>query len=267
MSDNETATATPADAGTTAYEAPPFQIYKPTDQLRRLNILLYGEAGSGKTVLAGSAGFYEETSPVLIIDTEGGTLSIPSTLGDTTDKVVVRRIDDYVKDMDETLNYLRHANHPFKTVILDSGTELQKICMRQIIDESVRQQMGRKSRDTDVPDVRNWQQNHERMGKHIRNFRDLDMHFIMTCLAIRDKDETTGSVKILPHLPGKMAASVAGFFDVVGYMKAARNAEGELERVMHVTPGSNWAAKDRTHTIQADMVNPTIESIYSKFQA
>lgn len=40
------------------------------------NMLVYGESGSGKTTLAGSSDAVPEMRKVLIVDIEGGTLSL-----------------------------------------------------------------------------------------------------------------------------------------------------------------------------------------------
>ena len=51
-------------------------INKVTEHPPFFNMLVYGESGVGKTTLAGSADEVAEMRKVLIIDIEGGTLSI-----------------------------------------------------------------------------------------------------------------------------------------------------------------------------------------------
>ena len=46
---------------------------------RRINVLIYGDSGIGKTVLAGSAAAVPEMRDVLVLDAEGGTESLVRT--------------------------------------------------------------------------------------------------------------------------------------------------------------------------------------------
>ena len=246
------------------YDPPPFATFQPKRALKRLNMMFYGDVGCGKTVLTGSAGFYGPTSPMLTADAEGGTLSIEAVYGDTTDKVIARDITQFNRDMDVTHRYLADARHPFKTFAIDSGTEAQRRCMREILDESALISSGRKRKDSDVPEYKHWNQNHERMMKYTRYFRDLPMHFIMTAIATSDKDESTGSVKIVPKFPGQLSEILPEFFDVVGYMQAGTDKDGQARRVIWFQPVRNFLAKDRTNKLGDFMVNPSMQSIFEK---
>ena len=238
----------------------PFKTHSPKEAFKHLNILIYGHAGTGKTVFTGSAGACPETSPLLLLDAEAGSKSIYATLGDVD--VSVRPIDNFTDDIGEVFQYLSGSgsddSHPFRSVAWDSCTELQKRCMSGIMRQSL---MTKPEHDPDVPEMLDWMRNQERMRKALRYYRDLPMTFIVTCLAHRDKDETTGRVMTMPELPGKLAGEVPGYFDIVGYLTAS-NTEDGIERRMHVQPSGNFVAKDRTNALPPVVVNPTISMIY-----
>src|SRR5690606_7158987 len=83
-------------------------IQKPRVASRFLKILLYGYPGIGKTVLAATANDDPRMSPALLVDFEGGTLSI-------ADKDVdVVRVTAF-KQFNEVYDFLRSGQHPYKT--------------------------------------------------------------------------------------------------------------------------------------------------------
>ena len=94
-----------------------------------LNMLVYGDPGVGKTVLAGSASQVEAMSPVLFIDVEGGTMSLRNRYPD----VEVVRVSSW-SDMTSLYNDIANTDS-YKTIVLDSLTEIQKFSMYNIMRE------------------------------------------------------------------------------------------------------------------------------------
>src|SRR5262245_16845975 len=109
-------------------------------------MLVYGEAGAGKTVLCGSASEVEEMAPVLFIDVEAGTLSLRAFYP----RVEVVRVES-MADMNNVFMALRQGEGGYKTVVLDSLTEIQKFSMNDIMRNLVKQEPDR---DPDIPSVR-----------------------------------------------------------------------------------------------------------------
>src|SRR5690349_4192777 len=94
----------------------------------KINALIYGSPGVGKTTLAASAAGHPDLSPVLAINFEGGLLSITSR-GDI-DAVDIKTM----ADVDEVFWSLRNKNNGFenyKTVFLDSGSEMQTLALEE----------------------------------------------------------------------------------------------------------------------------------------
>lgn len=177
------------------------------------NFLVYGDPGVGKTMLCGSALAVPAMNPVLFIDVEGGTLSLRTKYPEC-DVVRVQTFRDIQKLYDEL--YL--DKHGYKTVVLDSLTEMQKFSMYGIMDDMMKKSSGEKDRDPDMPGIGEWGKNTEQIRKMVRAFRDLPMNVLFTALAMSDRDNKTGKISVKPSLSAKLSNEVAGFVDIVMYM-------------------------------------------------
>jgi len=223
------------------------------EQVPYLNMLIYGEPGAGKTVLAGSASIVEDMCPVLVVDVEGGTFS----LRNTYPNVDVVRIKTF-REMQNVYDELRKGNTGYKTVVLDSVTEMQKASMFAIMIDVMKEDS---SRDPEIPSIREWGKNIEQIRRMVRAFRDLPMNVIFTCLSMTDKDQKTGKTSYGPSLSGKLAKEVSGFVDIVGflYWKAASD-----ERKQFLLTGitETHVAKDRSGLLPLAIEAPTMQSIH-----
>ena len=250
---NDTVQLTPTTMGG-------LEIKKVEDRTEGLNILLYGESGVGKTILAGSASGVPEMSPVLVIDIEGGTESLKHTYPN----VDVVRVQTW-KDMQNVYNELAVGKSGYKTVILDSLTEIQKFNMYDIMDKAVK---ARANQDPDVPGMREWGINLEQCRKLVRAFRDLPMNAIFTALAKDDRNDRTGVITTRPSLSGKLAAEVAAFLDIVGYyyvkqvVDPADKEKVGLSRLLLTSTTEQYVAKDRSGRLPQVIVNPTMQTIF-----
>lgn len=219
-----------------------------------INFLVYGDPGVGKTILSGSASIVEEMSPVLLIDVEGGTLSLRTTFP----KVETVRVQNF-KELDAVYGELHRGNHPYKTVVLDSLTELQKLSMLVIMRDLMNKEPDR---DPEIPSVREWGKNIEQTRRVVRAFRDLRMHTIFTALAQTDKDVRTGVLLTKPSLSGKVANEVGGFIDILAYLYVKKDKDSdELVRMLLTTRTDKEAAKDRSGKLPQVIKNPSMQLI------
>jgi phage nucleotide-binding protein len=218
-----------------------------------LNLMIYGDSGIGKTTLAGSADAVIEMSPTLVVDVEGGTES----LRHAYPNVDVVRVKTWY-EMQQVYDELHAGRHHYKTIILDSLTEIQKFSMYQIMEDLVDR---KEDADPDVPGMREWGKNIEQIRRFVRAFRDLPMNVIFTALSKEDKNPRTGKSKTNPSLSGKLAGEIPAFLDVVLYYYIKR-VDDEEQRLLLSAPTETVTAKDRTARLPIVMDAPTMEKIY-----
>jgi hypothetical protein len=255
MTDLSTLTETtpePPPAVLTRQNLGGLQIQKVSDQDPFLNLMIYGNSGVGKTRLAGSASLVEQLQPVLFIDIEGGTTSIRDIYPD----VELVRVKTW-KQMQKVYDDL-HTSNPYKTIVLDSLTEIQKFSMGQIMLEVVTKEPDR---DPDVPSVREWGKNGEQTRRLVRAFRDMPCNTIFTALAVHDRDSKTGLTMTTPSLSGKLKQEVAGFLDIVMYYYMKMH-DGNMKRILLTTATEQQVAKDRSDRLPPVVESPTMQTLY-----
>lgn len=238
----------------------------PAQSVEYLNLLVYGEPGVGKTRLAGSAADHPDTSPVLILDVEGGVVTLRNK--PEIDVIQVRDVETIIKVHDELQ---KRNGGGYKTVVIDSLSELQKLDMRTVMTEEKARAKNPDSIDKDVPTQKAWGKSQERLRRIIRGFKDLPVHTIMTAKLTTLTDETTNVTLYYPSFPGKMRGDAPGFFDVVGYMRVKEEQNGAvIRRILQIQASSKVTAKDRTDTLGIDedgkrtgaIFDPTIPDIW-----
>jgi len=214
--------------------------------MRSLSIVIHGEPGCGKSWAGASA-----PAPRLILDSEGGSRFVPGTkiywdpsqyappedpVNGEWDTCIVMVRDWSV--VERVVQWLSSGNHPFKSVVLDSLTEMQK----RVIDQTA---------GIEQPTQQQWGVVLRVMEDHVRKIRDLIGHpthplecVVIICLShMRDG-------KFRPYVKGALELTLPGFVDVVGYMRVEMDIEsGGMVRRMTIAPLGDIDAKDRTHVL------------------
>jgi hypothetical protein len=232
----------------------PLKTVQETDEW--VNLMVYGESGVGKTRFAGSADMIEAMSPVLLVDAEGGSMTLKSCYPE----VDVVRIHD-TGEINSLYQDLAKGAGQYKTVILDSLTEIQKMSMDDIMRKAV---AANSEVDRDVPQIRHWGINKEQTRRIVRAYRDLPMHTIFICLPREVKDRRNLTVT-KPGLGGTLAGEIAGFLDIVLYMYI-KVVKGEQTRLMLSTATEGQTAKDRSDALPGVIENPTMQTIWDYVQ-
>jgi hypothetical protein len=196
-----------------------------------LKVVAYGPPGSGKTT-------FGATFPdVLILSAESGLQSVRAR---GLDYVAIERWED----VEEAFKFLRAGNHRYKSVVIDSLTELQKKCNDYIVRKypSVRRAYD------DLASESDWGANIDKMRRVCRAFRDLPMHVLFIALA-QDK-QLDGETQTMPALSGKtLPQELCGWVDVVLYLPGPQqNDEGKTYYPAQAIPAKGRWAKVRVPT-------------------
>jgi hypothetical protein len=222
-----------------------------------INMLIYGESGTTKTRTAGSACVVPTMGPVLLIDFEGGTLSLGR---DYKDVQVVR-----CKSWDDCIRLYNalYDNNPFNTIILDSLTELQKFIMRMVMKEVVQKNSDR---DEDIASLREWGKQGEMLRRLIRGLRDLPCNTIFTALHHEQTNDDGKVIRIRPGLPGQLKGEVAGYMDIVlyAYKKEVVQGPERYNEILMLSEGTEVVlAKDRSGMLPQILQQPSMLDIYN----
>lgn len=235
-----------------------------------LKMIVYSPPGHGKTTLLGTAAGDPRLSPMLLIEFEGGTRSIRSKvkkisidqLGKEKPKVdVIHTVEIRTwGDFDLVYDFLLTADHPYRSIGLDSLSEMNYLNMQTVLLDAGIQD---KNRDPDVPEQRDYLKSASQMRRLVRYFRDLPMHVFMTSGAQQGQDPRTKTSMMMMSLTGKLVFEIPGLFDVVGYLAMVDQEDGATERWLFTQPTGRFDAKDRTEggKLGEYIVNPTLPKI------
>jgi len=179
------------------------QIREYTPTSHKVKALVYGASGSGKTSFAGTA------RDALFLSAEGGLLSL-------ADKRVSYVDIHSIRDLEEALAFLQKNPGKYKTVIIDSITEINDIIMSEI-----ERRTGRKMQIQDYGELA------QKMKSILRRFRDLDLHVLFLGLE-KSLDDDGKLLKIVPEVAGKAATGIAQFMDIVGYISVDKTGERSI---------------------------------------
>lgn len=223
-----------------------------------INLLAYGDPGAGKTFLGGTADDDGETSPLLVLDVEGGLMTIRArTTVDVMPVRSIKDIEDIYGKLHSGINTETNSLY-YKTIFIDSLTELQKLDMRMIMKEAPGVLAGKQ--DPDMPSQREWGISQEHIRKIVRAFRDLPCNTIFSAHVSTVMDNRN-RMTYGPDLPGKLRNQVSGFLDVVGYLYATSQDE-QVVRKIQFAKTDTVIAKDRTGALGDVVVNPTIPMLW-----
>jgi hypothetical protein len=173
--------------------------------------MIYGESKVGKSTFAVTAPY-----PRLMLDVEGGHRFLPiqvkywdplreePPIADGSWDTVVVPVRDYDTVL-KTYQWLQMGNHHFKSLIIDSISELQVKAMDSIAgNEQMKMQQ--------------WGELLRHMGSLLRDLRDLTMHPTtpLEAVVLTAMSRVTQDGKHRPYLQGQLAIQAPYFYDILG---------------------------------------------------
>jgi hypothetical protein len=234
------------------------QVVAPSEIVEWMNILIYGEPGVGKTFFAGTAADDSRLHPLLVLDVEGGMMTLRDKQAGKVDVIKVRSMQEVEDVYNKLYHSLENGEIYYKTIAIDSLTELADLDMRKVMKDAYNRKP--ETVDMDVPSPREWGivRNHIRLIT--RAYKDLPCHCVFVCSLKVDQPENQPA-KYMPGFAGKLVREVPGFADIVGFYRA-RNQGGEITRTLQVTGTDRVLAKDRTKILGESVKNPTLPSLW-----
>lgn len=182
--------------------------------LRSLTMLVYGPSKAGKSTIASTAPY-----PRLIFDVEGGARFLPiipvvwdpntgpPPAADGTWDTCIVHCNNY-DTLLKGYQWLQLGQHQFKSVVIDSISELQV----KLIDQLAGSEQMK---------MQQWGQLLRGLGDLLRNMRDLTMHptnpLEAVILTAMQREGTDGKYK--PYLQGQIATVVPYLYDLLAYIR------------------------------------------------
>lgn len=228
-------------------------IHKPADN-PYAKVVIYGPHGHGKTHFLGTAQADERTSPMLILDFEGG---VDDTLaGLDVDVFPIRSWEDY----SEAYELLSEPNTPYRSVGIDSISETHIWALLDILGKAAPKE---NRNDPDLLEQRDYGKASVQLRRLLREFRDLPLHVFYTAGAKEDEERGIGKVA-KPALAGQMSNEVVGLMSVAGYLALTEDEEGEVERVLLLQNYPKFRTKIRMpwgEVAPDELVQPSVTSL------
>ncbi len=219
-----------------------------------LTLLVHAESGAGKSWLGQTT-----PAPRLVLDAESGGSRFARRVGEDgvarkpksvhwdphsdgppaageweTCFVSVKSIET----LQRTYEWLNIGEHPFRSIVMDSLTEVQDICKKSI------------RTGDEVMNERMWGILLDRMTALVKDFRDLREHPVApvsVVLILALSIDLKG--KIQPLVQGQLRDKLPGWVDTLGALHPSVTIDGEYEGRLLIRPNDRFVAKDRTHTL------------------
>lgn len=267
--------------------------------------MVYGAYGAGKTVLAATADDVPEMYPVVYVDIEAGRASLSDRPELVDDRMIEATSYDTLATIiewlerhcvardrnDETaLRQLQRAYtgvepgesvQRFNTVVIDSLSEVQRLCMLKLLGVDFRTRSIVEAPDS--PEWKEWNESSGQLEILMLKLRHLPMNVILTCAELHKEIDIPGPEKIkrkrslyTPALPGRFVKDSQKLLDVVGrlttgmsnYTTADGKAAQRVTRRVYLQPSATFDAKNRLRALPDTYVDdPTMETFYAPIRA
>lgn len=241
----------------------------------KLNILIYGDPGAGKTHLAGTAQDVPQMANVHFFNIDGGLMTLASR-GDIT-ATDIHSVDELEQEFFKVAN--RDDEYKdVRTIVIDNISELQTLALENEAIKSYKDRL-KKNKNYTIDEIylEDYGVAGKKLARILRGFRDLPLNVIYLA---HKKDKMRKGTNTLeastPNLTDKLCTAVCGYMDIVGYLYTADEQvehNGQYDTVMHryllTQPMNNFVAKIRdpefANRLGAFVQDPNFPMIYNTF--
>lgn len=224
-----------------------------------ISFLVHGPSKSGKSFLGDTT-----PGPRLFIDAEGNTRFLrskkifwdpagPPPEYDGSWETCIVLIRDF-GNLSQVYQWLASGKHPFRSVVIDSISEVQQRCVDSIAG-------------TDAMKIQDWGELSRRVSALVRSYRDLLVHptnpldaIVFTAMTKQGQDG-----KWYPYVQGQLATSLPYYIDVIGYLKAQTEEDGAFTNFLLTKAHLSYEAGDRTGIYPTIITNPRIDEMVDLF--
>lgn len=211
-----------------------------TFHARGVKVLVYGNAGAGKTSLVPTL-----PNPI-ILSAEGGLLSIAD-----ADLPYIEIAS--MSDLMDAYKWVTQSEEAkgFESVAIDSISEIAEVVLNyeKKTAKDPRQAYGAMQ---------------EQMTNLIRSFRDIDGKHVYFSAKLDKSSDEMGRVMYAPSMPGnKTGQQLPYFFDEVLALRVEKDKDGNHYRVLMCDSDGLWVAKDRSGKLD-QWEEPNLGSVIKK---
>lgn len=243
----------------------------------KLNILIYGDPGAGKTHLAGTAQDVPEMANVHFFNIDGGLMTLASR-GDISATDI-----HSVEELEQEFFKVANGDPEYagiRTVVIDNISELQTLALENEAMRSYKERL-KKNKNYTIDEIylEDYGVAGKKLARILRGFRDLPINVIYLA---HKKDRMRKGTNTLeastPNLTDKLCTAVCGYMDIVAYLYTADEQvehNGQFENIMHryllTQPVNNYVAKVRdtefAQKLGAFVTDPTFPMIYNAYMS
>lgn len=209
----------------------------------KLKVLVYGQAGAGKTTLIRTL-----PSPV-VVSAEAGLLPLS---GSDIPYIEVKSL----ADVQEALAWAQSSQEAaqFESIALDSISEIGEVVLAY--------EMGK----TNDP-RKAYGEMQVAVTSAIKAFRDLGSLHVYFSSKLEKQQDEMGRVLYYPSMPGnKLAQGIPYHFDEVLALRVERDDSGSIQRALMCDSDGLWLAKDRSGKLDP-WEAPDLGAIITKVQS
>lgn len=211
----------------------------------KFNCLLVGESGVGKTPFVATLEDCKQTSPCLLLDVDIGSMSVVS-----SPRPAVIEIDSWNKvqsiytllkkqDWSKLSEFTKDEPKEFRSVVIDSGTELEYMLRSSIVGEA----------GGEIPEQQHYLRTQERFKRLHRAFRDLPMTFVMVAGVRELKDDVAGIVRHYPAFQPALTKDIIRMTDLILFQDV-KYEDKEWVRTLQTTLSQRVIARDRSQKLE-----------------